>query len=306
MIQAADIQAFLFEDQGFPRLNWEEAGEWIEEKFNEEEQDKVLEEMIYLWLEFVASSFDEEYHIFESDHFILLTINDQDLAQSVINICEKHFKQMEKTLKNIIPDESSGKFPILLFDGEAVYNRYVSYYFPEEDIVLPDGMALYEDLIHIAAPINEINDMDFMLLIELCHGLLADIPLPYWIDEGLVVTVERLNEKKERPNLTAQDREDLKQYWSKANIQDFWMGDSFSIEEENIFSYRLAELLIDTIFHDYKEDAADFIQNAHYKDAGEKAASNYLEKSLSEILTDILGQGNWAVKPSEWDLDEDE
>jgi hypothetical protein len=54
----------------------------------------------------------------------------------------------------------------------------------------------------------------------------------------------------------------------------------------------VAEILIQLLASDWS-DFTQFVQNAHYSDARQTAALDYLGKELGEVIAGILGAGNW-------------
>jgi hypothetical protein len=82
-------------------------------------------------------------------------------------------------------------------------------------------------------------------------------------------------------------------FWSPSNIQEFWAGTSWRQPgESSELSYSLAEILMQLLLGDWR-DFTQFVQNAHYSDAGQTASMDYLGKDLGEVIAGFLGAGNW-------------
>jgi hypothetical protein len=129
---------------------------------------------------------------------------------------------------------------------------------------------------------------------ELAHNALMTLPVPLWLDEGVAQILEM---QFSNYGGTGFDHDlDLidkhRTYWSMETIQKFWSGESFRAEESVELSYSLAKILLNLISSE-KGDFKNFLQTAHYRDAGEAAFAASYGKNLGDLATIFLGSGDW-------------
>ena len=117
-------------------------------------------------------------------------------------------------------------------------------------------------------------------------------PIPRWLNEGLARVFDR--EVAAGRFLVDQELADRhRAHWHEGNIQTFWAGISYHIPgEDSDLSYSLGEILVNLLSVKWS-DFPEFVQTANWRDAGQDAAINFLNKDLGEILGGFLGDGNW-------------
>ena len=79
----------------------------------------------------------------------------------------------------------------------------------------------------------------------------------------------------------------------KTAIQEFWSGVSFyGSDERNELSYSLALILVELLGANW-DPFLDFILRADYRDGGQNASLEALDRCLGETMAEFLGPGNW-------------
>ncbi len=243
----------------------------------------------------------EAYLIHESNNFILLTSEKNTYVSSFLKFLEKSLKEILNILPGIASDDGYGKYIVLIFDDIDEYYSYMSYYYPDEgEFGLSAGVYLNKGYGHFAFPHQDLMYAEPIAAHELTHALLANLPIPLWLNEGLAVNIEDhlTGFKPFRMDKEMATRHQA--FWGKNEVQEFWSGDSFSrIDEGQELSYHLAQFAVQYLAQDY-DVFAKFVNSAHHSDAGESAAKELYDGSLSSLLFNILGENDWSPKPESW------
>jgi hypothetical protein len=199
-----------------------------------------------------------------------------------------------ETLKGVSADKGYGKHVAIVFADVDKYYDYTSLFYPEEgEFGLSAGVFINEGYGHFAFPSQEISIAEPIAAHELTHACLAHLPLPVWLNEGIAVVMEEvLAGVSQYINNEVILRH--RNYWNERSIQDFWGGDSFhATDEGQELSYSLAQIIVRNISKDYSAFSA-FCLAATSEDAGESAATEFLGVSLQELISALLGNGNWV------------
>ena len=135
--------------------------------------------------------------------------------------------------------------------------------------------------------------MQHVLMHELAHNSVAHLPLPLWLNEGVAQAIERLLKTRGEPVLDQELADDLRNYWTEENIQEFWAGTSFRQPgDAQKLSYSLAEVIVQLLAGG-EGDFKEFLRRASYVDAGQTAALDCLGINLGDALATFLGPGEW-------------
>lgn len=296
------LQQYFTESDNFPRPDWDAIYASVDENYKDIEQHELWCNIARTWVDKLKEKLPDEYSIHESDNFILLTSENNNYVTKFNTYLEKSLKAILKTLPNIASDEGYGKYIVLIFDDIDDYYAYMSYFYPEEgEFGQSSGVYLNEGYGHFAFPYQDLMNAEPIAAHELTHALLAHLPIPLWLNEGLAVNIE---DHLTGFNSFRMDKEMVERhlvFWGEDEVQEFWSGDSFDrIDEGQELSYHLAQFAVQFLSQDYG-NFQKFVNSAHHSDAGESAAHEFFEGSLSGLLTNLLGDYDWSPKPELWD-----
>ncbi|MCA9082058.1 MAG: hypothetical protein KDA58_15960, partial [Planctomycetaceae bacterium] len=160
----------------------------------------------------------------------------------------------------------------------------------EGELAGSGGICIREHIVmHIALPYYR-WDWEHVLAHEFAHMALAGLPLPLWLEEGVVQVitnglVPRAEDSRERLRRLTETR----QYWRDGPLPDFWSGDAFSDVESQEHAYRLSEVLATTLLNDHPREFKRFFATASYEDHGESAAAETFGKSLNQLAAMFVG-----------------
>ena len=296
------LEQYLPIKEALPRPDWEAVQKHVDDHFSEEDQDHLWAEIAREWMRLLMQNFSDDYKTTESDNFILISSADE----SYNNAMSKHLEYCRRRIlhvsKGITSDEGYGKFVVIIFEDIESYYKYVSYFYGPEGGTygLSSGMYINSGYGHFVFVVDDMFVVEPIVAHEMTHALLSHLPIPLWLNEGLAVNMEAAisNFTPERINKAAyQQHED---FWSKAEIQEFWEGKSFFRPDEGQkLSYQLAQLMVGR-FNESYDAFVDFVNAANFEDAGEKAMLDTFDMSLGDLVAGFLGEGEWQPEPGVW------
>lgn len=287
----------------FTLPDWDAIGEWVDKEFQESQFDAAYSILCRYWMEQLRAQLGGEYHVVESKNFYLLTAQSAALAQAALRTLEYTRTEILREWKGVASDAGYGPHMAIMFDEVDDYYDYIGQYYPnvESQFAGSSGMMLNRGYSHIAIADSDLRMCASTLFHEMTHVLVAHLPLPLWINEGLATSSERVLSGNREPLLDERLAKKHHWYWNEHNIQEFWSGEGFSkTGQSQRLSYNLAEILAN-----HMRDLPgfrDFVLNATWEDAGEAAAQKYLGGSVGDIAAIFLGDGFWDVN---WDDAED-
>jgi tetratricopeptide (TPR) repeat protein len=98
--------------------------------------------------------------------------------------------------------------------------------------------------------------------------------------------------------MTDEELLDLRRFWRKEGLSDFWWGRGFFRPDEGQrHSYELSRVLFQLLLSDYQGKFREFFAQARAADAGESAARSALGMELGDLAAKFLGQGDWTPRP---------
>ena len=256
---------------------------------DEGKRNEFVEKECSKWLKTLIKSLGSKYQLYESKEFILMTTEDEKKAKNILNYAELSRKRILETLDGIAQDEGYGKHVILKFDDIDTYYAYF------DKVISSDGEFGYTSGLYFKHGYGHFvffeDNFDFLepiVVHELTHALLAHLPIPLWLDEGIAVC----SENKHCGGgffINNEILKEHKEYWNKDSIQAFWSGESFRFTDDGQrLSYHLAEWIVASLSKDY-ETFKYFVNNADWQDAGENTFLNEYGYSLSEVIESFVG-----------------
>ncbi len=258
------------------------------------------------WLEALGGHLGAAYGIRKSDNFLLLSPLATKTATLTLEASERMRHRILRALPGIARGSGYGPHVVLIFATQEEYYSYIDNYFSEPgEYAQSSGMFLRHGYGHFVFAMDHLANMEPIIAHELTHCLVAHLPLPAWLNEGIAVGIEK---KLYPPHADPRDvfralREITAQreaFWNERTIQTFWSGKAFlRANEGSTLSYDLGERIVGLVSRDY-EAFATFAKAATIKDAGMLAAHDYLGIELRDCVGAILGPGDWQPRPDSW------
>lgn len=278
--------------EGFSRPDWARIRAFIKQRISAGELSAAWDFAACKWLQQLSKDLGGEARFYHSTHFLCVSDLEPGTTRTLLTYAESVLTVIRSILKTAAWTGYYGPHVLLLFADQEDYYTYISFYHPDGLHPRSGGVFLARGYAHVALPFITPRSAEHTIIHELVHNLLAHLPLPLWLNEGLAVIIERAIER--RPFLLDQEAvEQHAQHWTEVTIQTFWAGTSFSIPgESNTLSYRLAEILV-TLLSEKGAAFIDFIKHADWRDAGLDAALNILATDLGDLAGGFLGPGKW-------------
>jgi hypothetical protein len=254
------------------------------------------------WLQRLSNEFTEPLLLRESDNFFALSSLTQRETEVLLTYSERARKRNLATLAGIASDEGLGKHVVMVLPNEEDYYRYVSEYTPEDsgEQAFSGGMFIQNGYGHFVFCKSGMDTMEPILVHELAHALVAHLPLPAWLNEGLAVNTERrwaARPARHKPQELAYLHS---RFWNEETMQEFWSGKSYKRPDEgSALSYDLAERLIALIGQDH-DLLIKYSLAAHYQDAGKQAALDILDQPIESLIAEVIGAEFAAPDPLKW------
>jgi len=295
------INKYFNEIDNFPRPNWENIYEHVEAHLKDVEQNELWCGIANAWMLKLKSKLSDDYQIYESDNYILLTSESDRYVTLLQGFLESTLRKILSTLKGIASDEGYGKYVVIVFNDIDNYYSYMSYYYPEDGVYgLSSGVYLNNGYGHFVFPHQDVTYAESIIAHEMTHSLLSHLPIPLWLNEGMAVTIEDMITGTAPLRMDNELFARHKAFWDEKEIQEFWSGDAFHRPDEGQeLSYHLARFAVKSLSHDY-ERFVRFANKANYDDGGESAANEIFGGGLGGLIAQFFGDGDWAPKPQEW------
>jgi hypothetical protein len=257
------------------------------------------------WLLATGKALAGDYRVHASADFLLLSALSDRSAELFLGYCQDVRRWIVRNLGDIGSDDGYGKHAVMVFADEDAYYRYISHYYPEEgEFALSGGMFVNAGYGHFALYAGEMGHMQPTIAHELTHCLLAHLPIPAWLNEGLATNTEAaLFPQNFNPAAQLYHPVEMADkhanFWNADTIQEFWSGKSFlRTDDGNLLSYDLARRITGRAAL-AEERFRAFVRAAQRSDAG-LAAQAHLGFELADLITAMLGEGQWTPDPTRW------
>ena len=296
---------WFHDEAGFPRPDWQKVRDWINENVRPEDMNETWHEISCLWLDRIRVRLGAPYDLCQSANFVLLSALETQKRDETLRFLEKTLTEVQRVLRGIASDEGFGKHVAIMFRTEDEYYQYISYFYPDEgEYACSSGVFLHDGYMHFALLSDDLPRARPVLVHELIHNCLAQLPLPTWLNEGVTSSWEHELQGSRPFSMDHEIAERHYAFWNEETIQEFWSGKSIKrVDDGNELSYNLSELLVYRITQDIApppDKFREFVRQADYRDAGRAAAKKYLGIELSELVEDFLGTGQWDPQPDKW------
>jgi hypothetical protein len=223
----------------------------------------------------------------------------------LLDYAERARQRNLATLAGIASDEGHGKHVVMVLPNEDDYYHYVSEYTPEGagEQAFSGGMFIQNGYEHFVFCKGSMDTMEPTLVHELTHALVAHLPLPAWVNEGLAVNIERRwapRPMQYKPHEMAYLHS---RFWNEETMQEFWSGKSYTRPDDgSALSYDLAQRLIALIGQDHAL-LTRFALAASYTDGGQQAALDVLGQPIESLTVEVIGAEFSPPQPQAWQGD---
>lgn len=261
------------------------------------------------WLQAMAEALpdgERPYRVHASADFLLLSALGDREVELLLQFCQAARRRILRQLGDAATARTGGRHVLLVFADEDGYYDYVSHFYPDDggEYARSSGMFIHDGYGHFALYAGEMESMQPVIVHELTHCLLAHLPIPAWLNEGMAVNIEQaFFPWLAHPGHLLYHPEELPRkhlaFWNADTVQEFWSGKSFlRVDDGNELSYDLAKRLVARLAqHDAPFRA--FLRNAHKADGGAGAEAT-LGIALETLLVPMLGEGDWRPRPGAW------
>lgn len=294
-----EIDEFFEYRRGYPRPDWDRIHDWVERLPVESDLHFVWTEIAAKWLGMVADHLQDNYSLWESEHFFIVCNRTKPDSEKLTRYCEKARKRIIELLGRVTLDEGLGKIIVLIFSEVDDYYDYVADWYPDEgEFGASAGMFVTGYYPHILVHAGPSLQCHATIVHELNHFLLKHLPLPLWLNEGITQIVEEEIAGSPKGDPDDEILRKHARWWTPDTIQEFWEGSSFSApDDRQQLSYDLAQRIVARLLNKFPSTFATFLQSANHDDAGDIALWTTCRYSLSQAVSDLLGNQDWNPKP---------
>jgi hypothetical protein len=299
-----DFERLFHQEDSLPRPNWDLIFPWLESQSDDEARYDRCTEISRRWLAALASDIDPQYHLDESNDFLIVGPQTRVANSALLRTAQQCRVRLLDLLPGVAGFSSPGKEVIIVFYGTELYYAHVSDYYPEGDFGGSSGMHIRGDWPHIVMLDADAPTIHQTLAHELTHAALSHLRLPQWIEEGLAQIAEH-DVSGEGVSFDFRRVRKQKEHWRTLGLDTFWSGDAFlRPDESQEFGYQLAEILVRLLLEDFRprwfgfdrkplDSLMAFLTSAQRDDAGQAAAREHLGMTLGQLAARSLGPGNW-------------
>ena len=273
---------------GLTRLNADWITEHISTTVGEQAYDRAWRAIIPQWLGRLSEELRGTYRIDESPEFTILQPASVERPNRLVDHAERSRLLAMRFWPGLaIEQDVFGKHVVIVAESQDDYYDYTSHYYPDGEFGGSGGMCIrgtgYTHMIlNASAPYVQ----ELALTHEITHALLAQLPLPLWIEEGMVQIVEENINQNVVPYINAFEH---KAYWSEHTLAGLWLGSAFHEEGPGqSLAYQLSRHMVFELAKKDMKRLIAFANEAMQLDAGRAAAIKHLGHSLSGCLPDFL------------------
>jgi len=288
-------------DSKLPRPDWELIHDFVEENQGDQDLNQLWCNIARNWVDLLVEHLPHDYTKIETENFILISNDNDRYNKSLSMFLERCRKRLLVIAKGVCADDGFGKYVVIVFSDLDSYYDYISYYGPQEGTYgLTSGMYLNYGYGHFVFQQGDLDMAEPIAAHEMTHALLAHLPIPTWLNEGMAVNMEAMITGAAPQRLNKSLFELHQSFWDSDKIQEFWSGESFSRPDDGQnLSYQLAQILVTNLSKNYDAFIL-FANKADWADGGENAAEEIYGLSLGDMVTNFLGEGDWRPEASSW------
>jgi len=272
------------------------SGDLVKRYVNYELSDDVVDKVGWLsdvnkWLSVLSDELGDNYKITDSENFILLSSEPDNIKRSILEFAEKSLGNTLTTLNSVAKIPKNNKFIIIVFDQQDIYLDYaVSYYDCDRSLISAAGHYLHVKPIQFIFPQQDFDRTEVAFALDLTRLCIHHLKLPDWLDEGLAFFVGCYIQQITSLVPNGRMQQIHSEFWNEDNIQEYWSGNLFYNNEQSAeYSRELSQIIVGMIFRNYEYDTVrKFILDVKYEDAGEQSSIEHLGVSLGDFVESFL------------------
>lgn len=202
----------------------------------------------------------------------------------------------EQVFSLLVTDQKFFAWPTLVvhIGSQSRYYDYVSIGDGVEgETIASSGCVVDDGYCHIVMNATPAYDIEPLLAHEFVHLALCYLPTPLWLEEGLAQLIPDIVLKRDSFRIDRELVSRHRAFWSKQRIQSFWDGSAFGDPESSELAYSLADILTRNIGREHGQALRAFVSAADENDGGSEAARQHLGVSLTDVVSQFLGDGDW-------------
>lgn len=287
--------AAVKDSYGLPRVDWK-AVHLVVHALADTARDELWTDLASQWLALFQSALGARYRIFESDHLLQLSSQNERAARRFLKFGEDAYRRLEHFAARTAKERGLGKHAILIFEPSKIYYDYISYFYSERDHAYGTSSGVHISTGYRHTVLN--GPLHLRALVhELAHDMVNNRPLPLWVNEGFAQAAEAM--VSDTTTMMTHRQKCLHfRYWSWFGIDRFWSGESFREIGGQRLSYELSAVLFQNLSNGRRTAPRirEFLATAHRDDAGDAACQACFGRPLSSIVEEFLGAGPWAIR----------
>jgi hypothetical protein len=310
-----DISDSFIWEEGLPRPQWDLLTAWVEARVAPDDRAAAWTDISRQWLEKLGPALGGDYHIGESDHFLLLTPLGEKAADQLLHFAERCRRDLLAAWPGVAAFRAEGKQVVLSLHDVETYYTYLSVFYPEGKYGGSGGAHVRDGRSQLVLHGPNNDRLAGPLAHELTHASLTHLSLPVWVEEGMTQQFERAAAGRPAFTVDSEEARRHKRFWKKHGLDLFWHGKGFHRPDKGQkLSYQLAEILHQLLVEEHRPrwfglDKAPqrrffaFLRGAKRSDGGAAAARTHLRRELGDLAARFLGPGDWSPGPP---VDQDE
>lgn len=310
MTHPIDLTRYQVERERFCYPDWLAIGDEIKSRFSKSQWPAEWNHITRKWVNQNCEVLGGEYCVHETDNFLILSNAEERVIRDACISYEGFLEDILKELAGAAVDDGLGKHVVFLLSDLDDYYEYVSHFYPEGEHPMSGGLCIGTDgYIHFAIPVTDYSSYRTVLVHELTHSCLAHLPLPVWLNEAVAMRMEQAICGTQNFFIDHDIYQQHCDHWNEQTIQEFWSGKSWEIQGDSFeLSYSLAQILFRKLEVDVnapRQEMMRFITAADSSDGGDLACRTIFNLSVTDLVSDFLGEGNWAPQLEENSKEQD-
>jgi hypothetical protein len=283
--------------EGFTHAEFDVIFDWIREHVPEEERPDVWWSALWWGFDGLTADFGEGARWHNGEYLSVLTTRPERAGAGLLRDTEALWERVRRL--HAVPLERAPSACVLVFSDVERYYDYYSHFSSDGEHAASAAVCIFRGEPHIIVAPGPDWTIRPTLAHELSHLFGARYDWPLWLDEGLAQMAEEVAGGSFE--FSREDAGRMRLLWTPETIQNFWRGESWGHpDDRNRLSYLLAQILCRRISNDFGGGFRAFLEDAVWADGGAAAAREHLGVSLSDLVSGVLGAGDWEPAPDSW------
>lgn len=285
-------------DNGTPVLDGAAVNRWLDRMSDDRERAQARQACHAAWLLHLRDALGPDYHVLGHRRVhVLAPLTD---AAMIAGFFDRVTDEIARALHPLVgPQALEGRSVLVLIESEIDWISHLGSY-DDECVDLPahDAAFITAACPHFAARLPMSERIEVFIAWNLARQALVRLPLPVWLQAGIVGNVAESVTGASLATLTSDQMRFLQQqFWTEDGIQAFWSGRAFHKDDEqsSTLAHDLARRLVKRLSGDWTQ-FVEFAMHAAREDGGASAARRWLGVELAQAVCSLLGtvsDANW-------------